>query len=402
MEEIEAPGLKWIKRAKGKTPYWVADEIDVKNGYVPKTVNLSAIKGDPEMLLAKCNVLQAEMMLWRKGYRSEALNYDGTVKSLLKIYEHHEESPYHSLKPSSLVPYNHYLEKLEVHIGGRRLDAITGVDIMRWHKLWSSEGKHLAAAATARAVFTAALSFGVMNRAEGAAELLAIMRETSAKLPGPRARTAKMEAGQIVAARKAAHAAGRPSMALAYAFAFETILRLWDVIGQWWPMDRGGVSDILNAEMGTKWFGLRWDDIDDAMQLDYTPSKTSDTSGRRVLYPLSEAPMVIEELAHWPIYKRKGPIIVSEETGLPYEPRDFRRFWEKDRKAAGIPSKIWARDLRASGITEGRASAASVDDIGKVAGHSSRQMTDEVYDRAHIEAAERVAKSRKEHRETKR
>jgi integrase len=402
MEEIEAPGLKWIKRAKGKTPYWVADEIDVKNGYVPKTANLSAIKGDPDMLRAKCNVLQAEMMLWRTGYRSEALNYDGTVKSLLKIYQHHEESPYRLLRPSSLVPYNHYLAKLEAHIGTRRIDAINGVDIMRWHKLWSSDGKHLAAAATARAVFTAALSFGVMTRTAGAADMLVIMRETSEKLPGPRPRDTKMTADQIIAARNAAHAAGRPSMALAYALAFETVLRLWDVIGQWWPMDRGGVSDILNAEMGTKWFGLRWDDIDDNLQLDYTPSKTSDTSGRRIVYPMKDAPMVIEELAHWPPDKRRGPIIISEESGLPYEPQDFRRLWGKDRKAAGIPSNIWARDLRASGISEGRASAASVDDVSKVAGHSSRQMTNEVYDRAHIEAAERVAKSRKEHRETKR
>ncbi|WP_412063952.1 integrase [Rhizobium sp. SYY.PMSO] len=398
MEEIAAPGLKWIKRANGKTPYWVAAELDVKNGYVPKTVNLRAVKDNPSMLKAKCDVLQAEMLLWRTGYRSEALNYNGTVKSLLKIYQHHEESPYQKLKPGSLVPYNHYLKNLEGHIGALRLDAINGVDIIRWHRLWSSNGKHLAAASFARSVFAAALWFGVINRCDGAAELLAIVRESSAKLPGPKARTTKMTAQQIAAARVAAHAAGRPSMALAYAIAFETVLRLWDVIGQWWPMDRGGVSDILNATAGTKWFGLRWDDIDDNLQLDYTPSKTSETSGKRVLYPLVDAPMVIEEFAYWPEHRRRGPIIVSEETGLPYEAREFRRLWDKDRATARIPSNVWARDLRASGITEGRASAAAVDDLGKVAGHTGRKMTDEVYDRAQIEAAGRVAKSRKEHR----
>ena len=48
---------------------------------------------------------------------------------------------------------------------------------------------------------------------------------------------------------------------------------------------------------------------------------------------------------------------------------------------------IWARDLRASGITEGRAANASIDDAAKVAGHSGKRTTATVYDRAVLEAA---------------
>lgn len=399
METVKAPGLKWRKLAGGLSPVWVADETDVKNGYRPKTVNLKHIADQPDMLVAKCNALQSDMLLWRTGYRRDPLHFDGTVRSLLDIYEIHERSSFHKLKPGSKRPYNHYLKQLRGHIGAIRIDEISGVDILDWHDLWSENGKHLAAAAMARSVFEAAISFGIMLRVEGAAELAAIFRETRKKLPGPKSRTAVLTTEQVIAARQAAHADGRKSGALAYAFVFETTLRLWDVIGQWWPMEQGGLSDVIDAERGTKWFGLRWEDIGPDMMLRYTPSKTDGTTGKEVLYPLSKAPMVLEELQHWPEEKRTGPLIVFEKTSMPYRDRDFTDQWARDRKSAGIAKHIWARDLRASGITEGRASAATTDDTAKVAGHSSTRTTARIYDRAVLEAADRFADARLKGRE---
>src|SRR5690349_7941188 len=99
METVKAPGLKWRKLAGGPSPVWVADEVDVKNGYTPKTVNLKHIADQPEMLVAKCNSLQADMLLWRAGYRRDLLKFDGTFRSLLDVYELHERSPYRKLKP---------------------------------------------------------------------------------------------------------------------------------------------------------------------------------------------------------------------------------------------------------------------------------------------------------------
>lgn len=45
METVKAPGLKWRKLASGPSPVWVADEVDVKNGYPPKTANLKHLVG---------------------------------------------------------------------------------------------------------------------------------------------------------------------------------------------------------------------------------------------------------------------------------------------------------------------------------------------------------------------
>lgn len=394
METVKAPGLKWIKRTKGREPVWIADEEDVKKGYRPKTVNLKHLADSPEMLVAKCTALQAEMLLWRTGYKHDRLKFDGTLRSLLSIYELHKRSPYKSLKPGSRVPYDHYLGRMKGHIGPVRVDDISGVDIFEWHDVWSDNGRYLAAAAMARAVLGAAISFGVMLRLDGCAELAVVLDEAKKKLPQPRPRDQSATADQIIAARKAAHEYGRASSALAYALEYETTLRLWDVIGQWWPMDEGGISDVLDPERNTKWFGLQWEDIDDDLVLHYTPSKTSDKTGIAISYPLTKAPMVLEELQHWPAEMRRGPVIVSEETGLPYRARIFAQRWTVDRKTAGLPKTLWARDLRASGITEGRASAVTIDDAAKVAGHSSKQTTARVYDRAVLEAAARFADAR--------
>lgn len=399
METVKAPGLKWIKRTKGREPVWVADEDDVKKGYLPKTLNLKHLADSPEMLVAKCNALQAEMLLWRTGYRPDRLKFDGTVLSLLNIYELHKRSPYKALRPGSKVPYNHYLGRLKGHIGSIRINDISGVDIFDWHDVWSENGRYLAAAATARAVLGAAVGLGIMLRLPGCIELNVVLDAAKKKLPSPRSRTQSATADQVIAARKAAHANGRPSSALAYALEYETTLRLWDVIGQWWPMDEGGISDVLDPDRNLKWFGLQWEDIGADLVLNYTPSKTSDSTGVSISYPLTKAPMVLEELKHWPDEKRKGPLIVSEEHGLPYRASIFSQRWTVDRKTAGLPKDLWARDLRASGITEGRASAATIDDAAKVAGHSSKKTTATIYDRAVLEAADRFADARLQRRE---
>jgi len=140
------------------------------------------------------------------------------------------------------------------------------------------------------------------------------------------------------------------------------------------------------------------DDLRGIGRRDQTSADGDRLTGITVTYPLAEAPMVMEELKHWPTEKRIGPVVVSEETGLPYRERAFRFGFGADRKAAGLPTTFWARDLRASGITEARASNVSTDDAGKVAGHSNSKTTAKVYDRANLEAAERFAKARTAHR----
>ena len=103
-----------------------------------------------------------------------------------------------------------------------------------------------------------------------------------------------------------------------------------------------------------------------------------------------------------PESERTGPLILNIKTGMPYTRRRFEDVWVQVRKAAGIPSDVWNRDLRASGSTEARAGNATIDDVKKLMGHTARsQTTGRVYDRAKLEAQRRIAAARNAHRNEK-
>lgn len=385
MDRPKAKGLVWIRGE----PKWVAPKKDREAGCRPKTVRLSHVKDNPEQIVALCKICEAQLDLWRSGYDRLEKDWDHTIGMLLERYQSDAESPYQSLRPGSLVPYRHYIPKLIDEIGTRTVIGVTGVDLMRWHKVWSEGDAHLAASAMKRAVLAAAVSYGIMLRFDGCADFLTVIKETNKKIPHPRRREYVITAEQVIAARKSAHENGRPGWALAYALAYETTLRLWDVIGQWVPLSAEGVSDV--TAYGKKWFGLRWEDIGPDLVLRYVPSKTSGKTGKSVTYPLTSAPMVLEELAYWP-EPRKGPVVLDGKR--PVFAARFQKQWRTDANAAGIDSKVWARDLRASGITEARAGDANLDDAAMVAGHSGKHTTGAVYDRANLQAAERFAEAR--------
>lgn len=385
---VKAPGLVWIPRARGHTPYWRAGSKDFK----PYHVNLARLVNKTDELISACEQLQAEYHQWVADMSKAPQGFDGTIADLIRRYKTDEDSPFLSLKPSSHRLYRTYLPKIEQDVGGRRIDAVAGVDVKRWYGIWSQRGKHLAAAAAQLAILKAVVAYGIMCRFDGCSQFAEVLRETGRRLPHPRRREAVATYDQVVAARIAAHEADRPSWALAYAMVYETTLRLWDVIGQWVPLDSPGISDVINERRKEKWLGLKWEDIGDDLILRYTPSKTEQKTGKRIVYPLTFAPMVMEEIQH--CGDRAGPMILDPDTGQPPRSDKFWRGWCADRNAAGLPTSLWARDLRASGITEARAGAVSLDDAASVAGHAGKRTTGSVYDRAALEAAERFAKAR--------
>ncbi|MBZ9984987.1 hypothetical protein LB521_28025 [Mesorhizobium sp. BR-1-1-8] len=398
-------GLTWIKRVHGRTPYWRPPDWYLPDGKKPEHVSLLSVADDATELKRRCQTLEAEALAWKAGARSHIGSFDFTFGQILKKYLTDEDSSFRSLRPGSRHPYQHYANRLIEELSEVRVDEVSGIDLKKWHAEWSVDGEKLAASKMMRAVLDAAIAFTIMSSKAGtpefraASELREILKTASRKIPNPKRRESIVTADQVVALRAAAHADGRSSCALVYAMVFETTLRLWDVIGQWWPMDAPLISDVVMAphtsmREAKKWFGLRWEDVGPDLVLRYMPSKTSAKTGLSVTFPLAKAPMVMEELVHWPAEKRIGPMIIADGTGMPYSSNYFGEFWRKDREAVGLPANIWARDLRASGITEGRASGASTDDAAKVAGHASTKTTSAVYDRATLEASERFADAR--------
>lgn len=385
-----APGLKWRPRRGGRTPYWIARADIVAAGYSPKSVNLQSYAADASVLAAKCRALQADMLTWFGGYRADPTVFNGTIADVLRIYETHEESSFHKLKPGSRHPYATYLRLLPPHIGQHRVDAVTALDVRRWHSVWSKDGKHPAAGSMALSVLKAALTFCIVAGHRQCRQLRDDIGEL--RLAGPRPRKAFATADQVVAARRTAHAMGRPSGALCYALQFETTLRLWDVAGQWFPINAPVMSTVLDG--GTKWAGLEWRHIDENLILRLKPSKTEGTSDAEIAVDLKLCPMVLEEMAYIPEERRHGPMIVHERHRRPYRTRELTELWTIVRKHAGLPKGLWCRDLRASAITEARDNGALTDDASKVAGHSKPRITAAVYDRSSLEAHRRFAVAR--------
>jgi integrase len=359
----KAPGLKWIKRRAGVEPYWVAPAEAVKAGFTPRTVPL---RGTPEhALFAVCARLTAEAAAYMSGAMTRERPYDGTLGHLIDLYLDHPQSGYQKVKPATQELYRLYALRIAGPLGARKISGISGLDVLRWHKAWTSEGKHLAAGAMTLAVLKAVAKFAVLHRIPGAVDF----RESvaAATVPKPQPRTTVITADQVIALRRAAHAAGAPSLALLYAVQFETGLRLWDCLALQWGQVRGNILTV-------------------------TPSKTAGTTGRTAQFDLDCCPMVIEELAH---YRRDriGPIVAREATGLPWEAGAVRRAWNRIRKAAGLPAGYWGRDIRASASTEARQGGASTDDAAKVAAHS-KEVQRRVYDRDVLEAHRRVQQAR--------
>ena len=203
----------------------------------------------------------------------------------------------------------------------------------------------------------------------------------------PPARKSVMTAEHVDVVRKAAHAEGWPSVALATVLQFELALRQKDVIGEWEPVT-GGEGGIRYHD--TRWVnGMLWSDIGPDLVLRKTHTKT----GFDVEHDLKLHPMVLEEIALVPIEKRIGPMIIAETTGEPYKHRNFTQRWRVLADKAGVPRTVWNMDARAGAITEAYDLGATETDVMKAAGHKNRQ-TSSRYNRGTIEQTSRVAQLR--------
>lgn len=386
------PGLRY----NGERPIWRASKAAVAAGYPVKSVNLSSLIDNDRLLNERCVKLQREMLEWLTRGERKAIIFDGTFKTLLDLYQTDPKSPYHRLKRSSRKPYDVYIRMMRTQIGHCFINRSDGRDALDWFDEWAAPEKAggrrmLAKAIMAISVLKAALTYGIMCRLPGCSEFKEVLSACTFETLPPR--TATVNADQIIAARKAAHAADHPGLALSLAIQFEAIVRQWDVVGYWEPISEPKPSAIISK--GAKWFGPTWQHVDQNLILRYTPSKTDRTTGEEIVIDLRACPMVMEELALMPDAERTGPLIKDKKTGLPYRRERHAEAWHIARKAAGIPASVWNRDLRASGSTEARAAEAMIDDLKKVAGHSERSNTmATVYDRAKLEAHRRVVKAR--------
>lgn len=410
-----APGLKARGRSNGTTAYyWVASAVarDLA-GYPLKTVR---VHGDENEIAQRCNVLTSELRQWLsgKGIGNKA-EYDGTLKSVIRLYQTTAESPYHEVRSNTRVMYDDSLKLLETTVGNRKLDKLTGIDFKRWYanfkvpapdtpKQAERRAKALAAgtpippsservrkAYKAMQLLRIVIGFGVVLNITECFRLSAILKHL--EFSAPKSRTAAITFAKAEAICNKAVADGFVSIAIAQALQFELTLRQIDVIGRWEKVDDPNAGGIMDR--GQRWRdGLLWSHIDARGVLLKTTSKIDDVVAE---HDTNEYPFLRNFLEMVPQAKRFGPVIKCEVTGLPYRGRHFASLWRKIATEVGVPANVWNRDSRAGGVTEGSDSGADLEHLRHHANHKNSQTTQR-YNRGTLEKTRNVAKLRLAHR----
>src|SRR5262249_40827848 len=130
------PGLKWRRTANRRQPYWVAKQVvrDL-NGFPERTIRLPA-GADAETLAELCRDHTARLLAWLAAPEGErAVIYDGSIRSLSRLYQQHADSPFHDVKRNTRKTYCDSLKLIENTVGNRLLPAVTIIHLKPWFKL---------------------------------------------------------------------------------------------------------------------------------------------------------------------------------------------------------------------------------------------------------------------------
>lgn len=405
-DELDAPGLK-VRRNKDGTArlYWVARSDIRKSGYQPETVRLHYDVDDPRervLIEATCKRLQAEMFAWRSGKRDNRRPFDGTISSLVRLYQTDEASPYRELKWNTRETYDQVLRVIDRAFGKRTLANLSLADFRRWYdeakKPKTPDGpERVRKAHGIINMFRRLFAYGIAAEHAGCARLAAILDATRFKQP--KRRRIRMDLHHLDAFIPKAIEAGRLSLALGTAIQFETGMRQKDVIGEWEPHEArseiGGI--LLKGKRGRRmlrWVnGLTWADLSNGNVLVKETTKT----GAMVAHDLALCPITLDLMARVAPEAKVGPVIIDEVAGRPYAKDAYAREWRLIARAAGIPDEVWNMDARAGAITEAEDAGADLDEIRGAVGHTQASTTAR-YSRGALGKSRKVAALRQAHR----
>jgi hypothetical protein len=324
-----------------------------------------------------------------------------TMRKLIKCYRTDRDSPYQKLRYATRLHYDVLCKRIKKDMGDLCLSSIKARELKHWNESVVAVG-HLPMSHALIGMVRTLVNFGATILENEECERLAAMLHKM-RFPMAKPRKERLTADQAILIREEAHRAGRPSIALAQAIQFEGMLRQKDCIGEWVPLAEPGLSDVCVD--GMKWLrGIRWEEIDADFVLVHVTSKRQ----KEITIDLKLAPMVVEELEramgsdavgglqrhHFPA---SGPIIWSEASEIPWIAGEYRRWWRKLARKAGIPDSIRSMDTRAGAISEATDAGADLEHVRHAATHSDISMTQK-YSRGSEDKVAGVQRRRAEHR----
>jgi hypothetical protein len=404
---LDAPGLKAVRRGNGRYDlYWVAAEDAVARGYPTKTRRLFIDLSDPSAAPAICEICQAEQSAMRAWLDDPSIDerprvgFDGTLRSLIDLYETEPDSAYQDLKQNSAVSYADSLKILRATVGLRRLDRVRALDFRRWYKGWRRPSAESSEDRVRRAygciqILRVVLAFGVEA---GIADCRRLRRDMEGMRFAKNApREAIVEFDQAKAFVLEALRQDELGLATTQALQYECFLRQGDVIGSWRKASKGAVLQPGEIRVGDRvWCGLTWDQL----QLDFDLKIRTSKTGQPVVHALSACPLVVKCLSV-PGRPTEGPVAARRD-GRPWgDRRSFGKAWRKVASTAGLPKDVWNMDSRAGAISEAAEAGASDDDIARNAAHATKATTRRIYKRLGHASSVRVSERRIRHRDAK-
>lgn len=293
------------------------------------------------------------------------------ILQLSDAYLTDPDSPFNStVKPLRHVTregYRRLIGRLVKEMGDRELDGLGTRDLLHAHAEWIA-GDRVAMAHSLATMLRILIGFGATILEDAQCQRIKGLL-SGLRFQNSRPRTAWINAKQAEAIRDVATRHNHFGIALAQAFQFDCALRQKDVIGEWLPISDPTPSAIVSADGSEKWVrGITREEVDTDMVLTHKTSKR----GQVLSFPLGKCPSIEEE---WFSAPASGPLILDDETGLPYEAWKFRREWRRLATEAGVPKNVWNMDSRSGRITMILASGATLEDARKLAGHENQNTT---------------------------
>lgn len=407
--QLNAPGLKQVKRKRGVDLYWAKDEGPLFADYSPSTVRIfadlsaSAAKATIEEI---CQREQTSMERWQEeaGYDDKERlkpKFNGTVLSLCDLYESDPESGYTDLQQNTQSAYGDWLKIVRGTIGQRRIDKLAAKYFRTCYRNWRAPAEPGGEERVRRAygciqITKILLGYGMQGNYfyDHCQRLLDGMSRM--RFAKPVARDAILTYEHAKAIIDKAFEADDLSSALVQSLQFECFLRQVDIVGKRRSVKEDYVLRPGEIRVGAKvWSGM-------TMGMILTENKilrvrTSKT-GQYVVHDLDKCELVVRCLS------ALGPTdpdlpVARRKDGSPWSTHmEFGKLWRQYANAAGIPKSIWNMDSKAGGITEAAGAGASHDDLASAGAHATKKTTRNVYMRGAAEISARVQEKRQSQR----
>ncbi|MBU0643685.1 MAG: recombinase [Alphaproteobacteria bacterium] len=354
-----APGLSWSKRNAS----WKAPKKYAEAGYEPARVplNMPGEKGDEHRLnrAAKCRALTAKMLDWWSGQDQSGWDVQ-SWSYVIHRFLTDDVSPYADVKSNTQEGYRYSCGYWKDAIGHLNVADMGHFEIRSIEKAMKANGRSIAFIHRMFTMLRGLTTYAVLLRIKGAIEVQVTLSNT--RISTPPKSSYKPSRAQVEAVVAKADASGDVAFAAGLLIQFEFALRAVDVRGQWFDISEeefksGGIVRKSKREgnvIYSRWQdGLCIEHFDPEMTLfRKVISKTARSQPEPLSFPLSGVPNLRERLLELRGDRRMGPLIVTKQHGLPFDRNAWARVWRKHASAAGIPSEIKLKDVRAGALTE--------------------------------------------------